>query len=301
LIRRALAARGLDEAVTWSFMASEVASWFGFQHAGLKLLNPIAADLDVMRPSILGNLIQAAGRNAARSLPDAALFEVGPVYRDPSDQGQRQVAAGIRSGNANPRHWSGPTRLVDAYDAKADALAVLDAAGAPLANLQTTTDAPDWFHPGRSACLRLGAAVLAVFGEIHPAVLAALGVSGPVVGFEIFLDAVPAPRARKTAARPPLTLSPLQPVERDFAFIVDEAVAADRLLRAARSADKALIADAGIFDVYRGPGLPQGRKSIALWVRLQPTEATLTDPEIDAIGQRVVAAVEKQTGATLRR
>jgi len=299
-VRRVLAARGLEEAVTWSFMASSKAALFGLQHSGLRLENPITSELDAMRPSILANLTEAAGRNAARGQPDAALFEVGPCYTDPTVKGQRTAAAGVRSGRTGPRHWAAPPRTVDALDAKADALAVLEAAGAPVANLQITTDAPDWYHPGRSGCLRLGPTVLAHFGELHPEVLEALDVTGPVAAFEAFLDVVPPPKARAGTARPLLRLSPFQPVERDFAFVVDEDVAADRVLRAARAADKALVGDVALFDVYRGPGVPEGRKSLAVTVTLQPTEATLTDAEIDAVAQRIVANVEKQTGGTLR-
>ncbi len=301
LVRRTLATRGLDEAVTWSFMAGDKAARFGFQNPGLRLENPIASDLDVMRPSILPNLVEAAARNAARGLPDAALFEVGPSYADPTPAGQRLVAAGVRAGRSAPRHWAAPPRAVDVFDAKADALAALEAAGAPSGNLQVTTDAPDWYHPGRSGVLRLGATVLAHFGEIHPAVLAALDAAGPVAGFEAFLDAVPQAKAKKTGtARPLLRLSPFQPVERDFAFLVDQAVPAERVVRAARGGDKALIADVSVFDLYQGPGVPEGKKSLALGVTLQPTAATLTEDQIEAVAQKIVAAVVKQTGATLR-
>jgi phenylalanyl-tRNA synthetase beta chain len=300
LVRRALAARGLDEAVTWSFMDGETAARFGLQHRGLTLLNPIASDLDVMRPSVLPNLIRAAGRNAARGFPDAALCEVGPAYRDPSPTGQRLVAAGVRSGSAVPRHWAGGARAPDAYDAKADAVAALEAAGAPAANAVVSADAPDWFHPGRSGCLRLGATVLAHFGEVHPAVLQELDVPGPVAAFEAFLDAIPRAKRKPGTAKPLLKLSPFQPVVRDFAFVVDEGVPADAVLRAARGGDKKLIADVALFDVYRGAGVPEGSKSLAVAVTLQPLEATLTEEEIEAVGRRIVANVEKQTGGSLR-
>lgn len=300
-VKRALAGRGLDEAVTWSFMDGRVAAGFGFQHDGLRLVNPIASDLDVMRPSILPNLIRAAGRNADRGYPDAALFEVGPAYRNPSPDGQDTVAAGVRQGRSGPRHWADGPRPVDAFDAKADALAALAAAGAPVDNLQVTTDAPDWYHPGRSGVLRLGPTVLARFGEVHPAILAELDVDGPVAAFEVFLDAVPKPKKKKTgAARPVLELSPFQPVERDFAFVVEEAVPADKVVRAARGADKDLVSDVAVFDIYRGKGVPDGRKSIAVAVTLQPREKTLTDDEIEAVARKIVASVEKQTGGTLR-
>ncbi|PWC55133.1 phenylalanine--tRNA ligase subunit beta [Azospirillum sp. TSO22-1] len=298
--RRTLAARGLFEAVTWSFMPSEVAGLFGDLDPGLRLVNPISADLDVMRPSILPNLIQAAGRNADRGFPDVGLFEVGPAYRDPTPKGQDLVAAGVRAGNAVPRHWAEKTRTVDAYDAKADALAVLEAAGAPTANLQVTTDAPGWYHPGRSGVLRLGPTVLARFGELHPSVLETLKVKGPAVGFEVFLDAVPQPKKKGGTAKPLLQLSPFQPVERDFAFVVDAGVEADKIARAAKGADKALIKDVGVFDVYQGAGVGEGRKSVAVSVTLQPTDRTLTEEDIEAIGQKIVAAVAKATGGSLR-
>lgn len=300
VVRRALAVRGLDEAVTWSFMESGLAGWFGFQRDDLRLVNPIASDLDAMRPSLLANLAQAAGRNAARGLADVALFEVGPAYRDPSAKGQRMVAAGVRRGQARPRHWAEAARPVDIFDAKADAIAALEAAGAPVANLQTTVDAPDWYHPGRSGVLRLGPNVLAQFGELHPAAVQALDVAGPLVAFEVFLDAVPRPKKKGGPARPSLKLSPFQPVDRDFAFIVDTDITAESLLRAARGADKALIDDVVLFDSYQGKGVPEGKKSLAVTVTLQPIDATLTDEQIEAVSARIIAAAEKQTGATLR-
>lgn len=304
MARRTLAARGLSEAVTWSFMAGPVAELFGGVEDGLRLVNPISADLDVMRPSILGNLIQAAGRNADRGFADAGLFEVGPAFRKPTPDGQDIVAAGIRAGNAVPRHWAVTARDVDAFDAKADALAVLEAAGAPAGNLQVTTDAPSWYHPGRSGVLRLGPTVMARFGEIHPTVLDTLGVKGPVVGFEVFLDTIPLPKKKGGTAKPLLQLSPFQPLERDFAFVVGRDVEADKLIRAAKGAakgaDKALVKDVAVFDVYQGSNVEDGKKSVALSVTLQPTERTLTDQEIEAIGQKIVAAVAKATGGSLR-
>jgi phenylalanyl-tRNA synthetase beta chain len=299
-VRRALAARGLDEAVTWSFMSSGVAARFAQVHAGLKLLNPIASDLDAMRPSILPNLVQAAARNADRGFPDAALFELGPQYRTPDPAGQQTMATGVRAGRAVPRHWAEAARAPDAYDAKADALAALEAAGAPVANLQVTADAPDTYHPGRSGTLRLGPTVLAHFGELHPEVLEMLGAKGPMAAFEAYLDAVPLPKKKGGTAKPLLKLSPFQPVRRDFAFVVAEEVEADKVVRAVRSADKALVADAAVFDVYRGAGVEAGRKSVAVEAVLQPVERTLTEAEIDAVGQKIVAAVAKATGGVLR-
>ncbi len=299
-VRRVLAARGLDEAVTWSFLSSAVAGLFGEPPSALRLVNPISADLDVMRPSLLPNLIQAAGRNADRGWSDVGLFEVGPGYRDATPEGQDLVAAGIRAGTMVPRHWAVPTRPVDVFDAKADALAALDAAGAPAGNLQVTIDAPAWYHPGRSGVLRLGAAVLGRFGELHPGVLDRLGVKGPVVGFELFLDAVPQPKKKAGTARPLLKLSAFQPIRRDFAFVVDQGVEADRLVRAVRGADKALVREVAVFDLYQGPGVETGRKSVALAVTLQPVERTLTDAEIEAVAAKIVGAVVKATGAALR-
>jgi phenylalanyl-tRNA synthetase beta chain len=298
-VRRALATQGLDEAVTWSFMASRHAEQFGGVPDSLRLANPISADLDVLRPSVLANLVLAAGRNADRGFTDFGLFELGPAYRDDTPDGQLLVAAGLRQGDRAARHWSVASRPVDAIDAKGDALAALEAAGAPVANLHATADAPAHYHPGRSAGLRLGKNVLAWFGELHPGVLHRLDVRGPMVGFEVFLDQVPA-RKDRGAARAPLHLSPFQAVHRDFAFIVDDAVAASDVLRAARGADRDLIAGAQLFDVYTGKGIDDGKKSLAVEVTLQPVEATLTDEEIEQVAQRIVAAVEKQTGGVLR-
>jgi phenylalanyl-tRNA synthetase beta chain len=301
-VRRALAAQGLDEAVTWSFMGREQAALFGGGSDELMLANPISSELDAMRPSILANLLQAAGRNADRGFADVGLFELGPAYTDASPDGQLLVAAGVRHGNAHPAHWSGKARAADALDAKADALAALDAAGAPTGNAQVSRDAPDWYHPGRSGGLRLGKNVLAWFGEIHPGILRKLYVRGPAVGFEVFLDNLPERKDPKRggAARPALHLAALQPVRRDFAFLVDAGVEAGTVLRAARGAERDLIAAVDLFDIYEGKNIEDGKKSLAIQVTLQPVEATLTDGEIDAIGKKVVAAVEKASGGTLR-
>ena len=299
LARRALAARGLNEAVTWSFLPRRQAERFGGGGADLRLLNSIDATLDTMRPSILPNLIDAASRNEARGLSDPALFEVGPQYKDATPAGQRTVAAGLRNHMAVPRNWAGPARAVDAFDAKADALAVLAAIGAPD-NLSAQPGAPDWYHPGRSGAIKLGDRVMAYFGELHPEIVAQADLKGPVAAFEVFLDAPPPPKAKATKARPKLVLSAFQPVERDFAFLVDAAVDAEKLVRAARNADKALITGARVFDLYAGKGVPEGKKSIAVAVILQPVERTLTDAEIEAVSAKIVAQVAKATGAVLR-
>ena len=302
LAKRALASRGMVEAVTFSFMPSSQAALFGGPvKPEMMLANPISADLDVMRPSILGNLLAAAQRNANQGYPDLALFEVGPQYADPTPKGQSSMATGIRAGTTAPRDWTRQQRPVDAFDAKADLLALLEVLGAPAANAQVSTDAPDWYHPGRSGCLRLGPNVLGCFGELHPRLLQAYDLKGPVAGFELFLDRVPMPKAKKGSTKPFLKLSPFQPVERDFAFVVGTEIAAEQILRAAKGADKALVSEVGVFDVYEGTNLGEGKKSVAISVTLQPTERTLTEEDIEAVSQKIVAQVEKATGGSLRR
>ena len=298
--RRALGARGMNEAVTWSFLPFKKAERFGGGQPDLRLLNSIDATLDTMRPSILPNLIEAATRNEARGLSDPALFEVGPQYKDATPAGQRTVAAGLRHNMAVPRNWAGPARTVDAFDAKADAMAVLAGIGAPVENMSAQAGAPDWYHPGRSGAIKLGDRVMAHFGELHPEIAAAADLKGPVAAFEVFLDAPPPPKAKATKARPKLVLSAFQPVERDFAFLVEAAVEAEKIVRAARNADKVLIVGARAFDLYAGKGVPEGKKSIAIAVTLQPVERTLTDAEIEAVSDKIVAAVVKATGAVLR-
>jgi phenylalanyl-tRNA synthetase beta chain len=297
--RKALASRGMNEAVTWSFLPRKQAERFGGGGEDLRLLNSIDATLDTMRPSILPNLIDAAARNEARGLSDPALFEVGPQYKDATPAGQRMMATGLRHHSAVPRNWAGPTRTVDVFDAKADALAVLAAIGAPD-TLSAQPGAPDWYHPGRSGALKLGDRVMAYFGELHPEIVAAADLKGPVAAFEVFLDAPPLPKAKASKARAKLTLSPLQPLERDFAFLVDAGVDAEKLVRAARNADKALVTGARVFDLYAGKGVPEGKKSLAIAVTLQPVERTLTDAEIEAVSNKIVAQVVKATGAMLR-
>jgi len=304
--KRELAGLGLVEAVTFSFMAKSQAALFGGANPALAVANPISADLDMMRPSILPNLVLAAKRNADRGVPDAALFEIGPQFHDPTPAGQRIVAAGIRSGRSGPRHWAAPPRPVDAFDAKADALALLAALGLSTDNVQAAAEAPAWYHPGRSGALKLGPkTVLAYFGELHPGTLRKLDADGPIAAFEVFLDALPAPKAKASKARPMLRLSAFQPVERDFAFVIDAGIEAAKVVAAVKTAGKDLVAGAAIaavsvFDVYQGQGVPEGKKSLAISVKLQPTERTLTDAEIDAVGQRIVASVAKATGASLR-
>lgn len=300
IARRMLAARGMVEAVTYSFMDDKEAALFTEIDDGTRIVNPISSELSIMRPTPLGNLIRAAGRNADRGFANADLFEVGPEFHGDSIDDQRIVAAGIRTGLASPKQWSSVAAQVDAFTAKADAMAVLGAIGAPVDKLQVFTDVQGYYHPGRSGELRLGPKnTLARFGEINPRVLNALGVKGPVVAFEIYPDAVPAPK-KKSAARPLVQLSAFQPIDRDFAFVVDSDTAAAKILQAAKGADKALIDTVRLFDVFEGESLGENKKSIAITVTLQPTEKTLTDEEIEAVSQKVVGAVEKATGGVLR-
>jgi phenylalanyl-tRNA synthetase beta chain len=261
------------------------------------LENPIAADLDQMRPTPLASLLTAAARNAARGYPDVALAEIGAAYRGITPDGQAAVAAGIRAGET-PRHWAMPARAVDAMDAKGDAMAVLAALGVPMAALSVTADAPGFYHPGRSGVVRQGPkTVLATFGEIHPSLRGALDLPGPAVGFEVFLDAIPDPKRKKKGLP---DLPAFQPLRRDFAFLVDAGVPAENLVRAARGAERNLISEVSLFDRYAGEKLPEGKVSLALEVTLQPREASMTDAEIEAVAAKIVAAVTKATGAVLR-
>jgi phenylalanyl-tRNA synthetase beta chain len=294
LVGRVLATQGLIECVSFSFLAREVASLFGDAPENLRLANPIAADLDQLRPTPVATLALTAQRNAMHGWPDAALFEIGPGFRD---GGQLHTAAGLRAG-ATPRSWIVPSRGVDVMDVKADLCAALSALGVPMEALSVTADAPPFYHPGRSGVMRQGPkTVLATFGELHPRVLAAIGLQGPAAAFELFLDAITEPRRRR---RTPPDVPAFQPVRRDFAFVVDQEVAAETVLRAARGAQRSLITAVTLFDVYAGETLPQGKKSLAIEVVFQPRERTLTDAEIEAAAGKVVAAVAKATGAVLR-
>lgn len=296
--RRAMAALGYAETITWSFMRKGWAELFGGGQPELVITNPIASDLDCMRPSILPNLIEAAGRNARRGYPDAALFEIGPVYRGDQPADQATAVAALLSPDAR-KHWSGPGPE-PLFALKADLEALLAETGAPPLQI-AQGKASDWWHPGRSARLQLGPkTVIAEIGELHPRILKALDVDGPLYGFEVIVEAIPEPKKKPTKTRPALALSPLMPLRRDFAFIVDAAVPAGDLVKAVAGADKALIAEARVFDLYQGKGVPEGAKSLAVEVVLQPREKTLTDAEIEALSARIVAAAEKAVGARLR-
>jgi len=303
--RRALAVRGMMEAVTWSFIPESHAKAFGGGQPELKLANPIAADMSDMRPSLLPGLIAAAQRNADRGFVDTALFEVSGTYEGDRPEQQRRVAAGVRRGTAKVegqgRHWDGNAGAVGVFDAKADALAALEACGAPVDKLQIEAGGPAWYHPGRSGTIKLGPkVVLGTFGELHPRTLEALDASGPICGFEIYVDAVPEPKARPTRTKPRLDLSPFQAVKRDFAFVVDRTVEAGTLTRAALAADKKLITGVRVFDVFEGASVGAGKKSIAIEVAIQPLEKTLTDEDFEALATRIVENVAKQTGGVLR-
>ena len=302
--KRALAARGMVEAVTWSFISRPHAELFGGGKGELALANPIASDLSDMRPSLLPGLVAAAQANANRGFSDVALFEVGQIFRGDRPGDQFVAAAGVRHGYASAtgigRHWSG-SAMTDALDAKADAFAVLAAAGAPMQALQIVPGGASWLHPGRSGTIQIGPQnVLGYFGELHPRALEALGADGPLVAFEVILDRIPDAKKKPTRARPLLELSAFQPVSRDFAFIVDRSVKAGDIVRAAQGVDKKLITDVSVFDIYEGKGIDPDKKSIAIAVTIQPREKTLTDQEIDAVAAKIVAEVTKKTGGTLR-
>ena len=303
--KRALAARGLVEAVTWSFVAKQEAELFGGGTAELALANPIAAELSDMRPSLIAGLVMASQRNADRGFSDTALFEVGQIFKGDRPEDQFTAASGLRHALARAsgsgRHWSSKAEPVDAFDAKSDAFAVLAAAGAPMQALQVVPGGPAWFHPGRSGTIQIGPQnILGHFGELHPGTIAALKAEGPMVAFEVIMERIPEPKARPTRAKPLLELSQFQPVERDFAFVVGSTVKAADIVRAAQNVDKKIISNVVVFDVYEGKGIEPGKKSVAIAVTIQPREKTLTDAEIDSLSGKIVAEVTKRTGGVLR-
>ncbi|WP_441279831.1 phenylalanine--tRNA ligase subunit beta [Bradyrhizobium sp. 63_E2_N1_3] len=302
--RRALASRGIIEAVTWSFITKSAATLFGGGQRELEVANPIASDLSDMRPTLLAGLIAAAQANADRGFGDVALFEVGQLFKGDRPQDQFMAASGVRRGFASSeglgRHWSGSAQA-ELFDAKADALAVLAVAGAPMQALQIVAGGPAWLHPGRSGTIQIGPQnVLGYFGEMHPSALEALGADGPLMVFEVILDRIPEAKKKPTRAKPVIELSAFQPVSRDFAFIVDRTIKAGDIVRAAQGVDKKLITGVNVFDVYEGKGIDDGKKSIAIAVTIQPREKTLTDQEIEAVAGKIVAEVTKKTGGVLR-
>ncbi len=300
--RRTLAALGYNECVTYSFIDGPSAAMFGGGDEATRLENPISSEMTHMRPDLLPGLLQAAARNQARGFMDLALFEVGPVFHGGEPGEQALHATGLMVGATAPRDPYGSRRAADLYDAKADAEAVLAAVGAPQ-KVQISRKADAWWHPGRSGVMGLGPNVIATFGEVHPKVLKAMDVKGPAVAFTIRVEAVPFPKT-KTTTRAALGRSDLQPVERDFAFVVDRGVEALTLVNAAQGADKALIESVSVFDQFTGEKaeaqMGAGKKSLAISVRLQPRDKTLTDEEIEAVSAKIVEKVAKATGGTLR-
>jgi phenylalanyl-tRNA synthetase beta chain len=295
--RRALAIRGFNETVSFSFIARDQAKLFGGGDDARQLSNPIASDLDALRPSVLPSLLAAAARNAARGFADLQLFEIGAAFDSGMPEAQKNVAAAIRTGNPE-RHWQKGGEGASLFAVKADLLAALEAiTGAPI-SAPITQGAPGWYHPGRSGTIAMGPKVIAQFGELHPKVLAAFELKVPAAGFEIFLDAIPDTKS-KGKAKPLFAPSPYQATLRDFAFVVDAKVAAGEIVKAVKLADRDLIDTVTVFDVYEGKGVPEGQKSVAVAVRIQPKGATLTEAEIEALAQKIVAAAIK-LGATLR-
>ncbi|WP_455474213.1 phenylalanine--tRNA ligase subunit beta [Bartonella sp. B30(2025)] len=305
IVRLALACRGMKEAVTWSFISESQALAFGGGQAELKLVNPIAIDMSVMRPSLLPSLLMAAQRNADRGFSDLALFEIASIYEGDTPDKQQRVAGGVRRGTERlegaGRFWSGNATAVDVFDAKADALAVLEACGLDIGKVQIEVGAPDWYHPGRSGIMKLGSKViLGFFGVFHPATLEKLDVNGPLCGFEVFLDQIPVSKKKVTKSRSPLKLSPFQMVHRDFAFVVDKMVASSLIVRAASGADKKLIHSVQVFDLFEDSMLGEDKKSVAIEVSIQPIERTLTDEDLENLALKIVENVTKATGAHLR-
>jgi phenylalanyl-tRNA synthetase beta chain len=307
--KRALASRGMLEAVTWSFIPEDQAKLFGGGSPALKLANPIAAEMSDMRPSLLPGLLTAAQRNADKGYGDVAIFEVSGTYENDRPEGQRRVAGGVRRGTATMsgagRMWSnaakGGGKPVDVFDAKADALAVIEACGLPMGNIQIEQGGPEWYHPGRSGTIKMGPkVVLGYFGEFHPSTLEALDVSGALCGFEVYVDAMPEPKKKATRTKPALELSAFQTVKRDFAFVVDKTVEAGAILKAASGVDRKLITGVNVFDIFEGASLGEGKKSVAIEVQIQPVERTLTDEDFEALTQKIIASVTKFTGGVLR-
>lgn len=299
MLRRTLAARGLTEAVTFSFMKRKDAELFGGDDDALMLANPISNDLNMMRPSVIPNLLQAMGRNLNRGIEEVCFFEIGPVFLSPDEQGQRMAIGGVRQGRRQLADWQQCETRFDLFDAKADLLAALAGLGVRVDNLVASREVPSWMHPGRSGVLRLGKTEMGVFGEIHPAICRHFDLPEGVAAFEFWLDNIPIPR-RKGPAKSPVDLSALQPVSRDFAFIVAEEVEAQTLIDAVRRAARDVVDSVSIFDVYQGKGIEQGYKSIALNVRLQPREATFGEAELSKIADQIIATIAKNCGGVLR-
>ncbi|MCF8473120.1 MAG: phenylalanine--tRNA ligase subunit beta [Emcibacter sp.] len=299
--KRTAASLGLREAITWSFLPSAQAKLFADLDPALILDNPISSDLDAMRPNLLPNLITAIGRNVDRGFKNIALFECGNQFKDDTAEGQSLILAGVRRGQNIEKHWRETPKDVDCITAKADAESILRAIGVKIDNAQVIPEAPAWYHPGRSGTIRLGPKnILAYFGEIHPVICRALDIKGRLVGFEILLENIPFPKNKIGNSRGPLKTSDFQMVERDFAFVVHNDVTSASLMRTVRDTDKKLIADVSLFDIYAGAGIDEGYKSMAINVKLQPENRTLTEEEIELFSSKVIANVLKQTQGKLR-
>ena len=297
--RRMTAALGYNECVTYSFVDQASAALFGGGDEARRVANPISSEMTHMRPSLLPGLLQAVARNQARGFAELALFEVGAVFHGGEPEEQEILLTGVRVGHTGVRDPHGARRPVDVFDARADTEAVLAALGAP-SRVQFPRGAKGWWHPGRSSRITLGPKiVLAAFGELHPKILREMDIKGPAVGFSVHLAAIPEPKSA-SASRPALRISDLQAVERDFAFVVDADVEAINLVNAAQGADKTLIEDVRVFDEFIGGSLGDGKKSLAITVRIQPSDKTLTDEEIDRVARAIVEKVEKATGGILR-
>lgn len=302
MARRTLASRGFLEARTWAFMQESTARHFAAHNPALMVANPISEELNYMRPSLLPNLIEAAKRNLARGFDDLQLFEVGTQFENVTPAGQETVSAAIRTGHTAPKHVHNEKRLHDVFDAKADALAILSACSMDISKVQVKPEAPSYYHPGRSGTLCLGPkVVLAYFGDLHPLVLQDMDYKGNVVGCEVFMDAIPAPKNKSGNAKPMLQASDYQAVERDFAFLANDNVLAGDIIRAIRNSDPQLVREVRIFDVYKGKGVEPGKQSIAISVTLQATDRTLTDADIDKASKAIIEQAGKQFGGVLRQ
>jgi phenylalanyl-tRNA synthetase beta chain len=295
IAKRALASCGYNEAFTWSFLSEKQAKLFQGGQSAFKIENPISADLSDMRPSLLPNLLSAITRNVSRGLKNSSLFETGHQFQNTT---QTLMVTAVRTGDAISKQWLESQRSVDFFDIKADILTLLASLGVEASTPQLIPEAPSWYHPGRSASLKLGPKItLASFGELHPALLKEFDLETSVVAFECYIESIPLPK--KDFRKKPLFLSPYQIVERDFAFVLDQSLSAEKLLSGIRKVDQHLIKEIRIFDVYQGPGVPEGKKSIAISIRLEPQEATLTEVQISDLSDKIISAAQ-QIGAQLR-
>ena len=298
-IRRELASRGLNETVSFSFVSKRLATFFAQDQELIELENPMSADLEVMRPSLIPHLLESAQHNKDRGLKHISLFEIGPQFKKTNDLHQETMIAAIRLGPSKERHWTQALTLLSPFDAKADLMAVMAAVSFPTENLHVMSGAPSWYHPGRSGTVKIGQKIIGWFGEFHPQLLKYFDWEFPVIGFELYLDSLPIPKVKTNKSRPTLITSPFQSIERDFAFIVDVKTPADHLLKAVRACDKDHIVAVELFDIYQGNSLEKDKKSLALQVTLQPIETTMTEHDIEAITKKIIDAALK-IGAILR-